>query len=158
MYPVTLNINGDKYNINVRADEILLDVLRERLKLTATKKGCGSGDCGACTILMDGLAVNSCLVLAVEATEKEITTLESLSNGNKLHTLQKAFLDHGAVQCGFCTPGMIMSAKALLDKIPNPSEDEIKEAIKGNICRCTGYKKIIEAIMDASKEMKGDKQ
>jgi len=154
MYPIILNVNGISYNLTVRADEILVDVLRNRLKLSATKKSCGTGDCGACTIIIDGLAVNSCLILAVEVNGKEIITLESLSTNGDLHPLQSAFLKHGALQCGFCTPGMIMSAKALLDKISNPTEDEIKEAIRGNLCRCTGYKKIVEAIKDASQKMR----
>jgi carbon-monoxide dehydrogenase small subunit len=133
----------------------LLEVLREDLGLTGTKEGCGLGECGACTVLMDGRAINSCLVLAAEADGREITTIEGLADGDRLHPIQQAFVDHGGLQCGFCTPGMIMSAKALLDKNPHPTEEEIKQGITGNLCRCTGYTKIIESIKAAAEKMGG---
>lgn len=147
-YPIKINVNNNIYELKVKANETLTDVLRNKLHLTATKKSCGAGDCGSCTILIDGLAVCSCLVLAVTLKGKEITTLEGLNRNGKLHPIQKAFLEQGAVQCGFCTPGMIMSVMGLLGKIKDriPTEEEIKETIKGNLCRCTGYKKIIEAV------------
>lgn len=148
---IRLVVNGEPYEVAVRPRETLLDVLRNRLGLTGTKKGCDVGDCGTCTVLMDGKPVSSCLVLAVDARDKEITTIEGLSDGDRLHPIQKAFVEQGAVQCGFCTPGMIMTAKALLDENSNPTEDEIREAIAGNICRCTGYVKIIEAIKAAAR-------
>jgi len=147
---ITLIVNGERYEVFVTPNRTLVDVLREDLDLTGTKIGCGTGDCGACTVIMDGKAVNSCLILAMDARDKEITTIEGLAKGGELHPLQKAFIDHGAVQCGFCTPGMILSAKALLDKNPKPTEMEIRTAISGNLCRCTGYVKIIEAIMAVS--------
>jgi len=131
----------------------LLKVLRENLGLTGTKKGCDTGDCGACTVLLNGRPVNSCLVLAVEANGAKITTIEGLAKGDELHPIQEAFIQHGAIQCGYCTPGMVLSAKALLDENPHPSELEVKKAIAGNLCRCTGYVKIIRAIMSVSKSM-----
>ena len=143
---IQLKVNGDYYEIAVDDRRTLLEVLRENLGLTGAKKGCDEGDCGACTVLMDGEAVPSCLVLAVEAQGKEITTIEGLAQDGKLHPVQEAFVKYGAVQCGFCTSGMILSAKALLDKNPEPTEEEIRGAIAGNLCRCTGYVKIIEAI------------
>jgi carbon-monoxide dehydrogenase small subunit len=139
-------INGESYEITVCSKDSLLDVLRETLGLTGTKKGCNSGECGACTVIVDGKPVNACLTLAVEADGKEILTIEGLSEGGKLSSLQESFLEHGAVQCGYCTPGMIMSSQVLLNENPVPSEEEIKNAIAGNFCRCTGYTKIIEAI------------
>lgn len=148
---IHLRINGMDHDVNVRPDDVLLDVLREKLNYTGTKKGCdGGGECGACTVLLDGKAVYSCLTLAMDAAGKEITTIESLAKGTVLHPIQKAFLDCGAVQCGFCTPGMILTAKALLDENPRPTEKEIGEALRGNLCRCTGYVKIVEAIQRAS--------
>lgn len=148
---IILTVNGDKYPITIEANRTLLSVLREELALTGTKEGCGAGECGACTVIMDGKAVNSCLVLAVEAEGCEIITIEGLAEDGKLHPLQEAFIKHQGLQCGFCTPGMIMSAKALLDRNPNPSDEEIKEAIAGNLCRCTGYYHIIEAIREVAK-------
>ncbi|MCX5908617.1 MAG: (2Fe-2S)-binding protein [Deltaproteobacteria bacterium] len=128
-----------------------LDVIRKDLGLTGTKKGCGSGDCGSCTVILDGRAVNSCLILAVEVDGGEVLTIEGLRQGEKLHPLQEAFIQHGAIQCGFCSPGMILSAKALLDQCPNPTEEHVKMAISGNLCRCTGYTKIIEAILSVAR-------
>lgn len=148
---MTLLINGDKYELAVEPRRTLLEVLREDLGLTGTKRGCDTGDCGACTVLLDGRAVNACLVLAVDASGKKVTTIEGLADGSKLHRLQEAFLDHGGVQCGYCTPGMIMSAKALLDENPQPSIDDVKAAIAGNLCRCTGYAKIVESILAAAR-------
>jgi len=132
----------------------LLDFLREELSLKGTKKGCDSGQCGVCTILMDGKTIDACLVLAIQADGKEILTIEGLSPGGRLHPLQEAFVEEGAVQCGFCTPGMILSAKALLDEKKDPSEEEIREALSGNLCRCTGYVKIIKAVQKAAAMMR----
>jgi len=152
---INLTVNNQPYRLSVLPWRTLLEVIREDLGLTGTKEGCGLGECGACTVLMDGQAVNSCLVLAAEADGKEITTVEGLADGDKLHPLQQAFVDHGGLQCGFCTPGMILSAKALLDKNPHPTEEEIKQGIAGNLCRCTGYAKIIESIKAAAENTGG---
>lgn len=149
MKRVKLTVNGTLYELNVRPWETLVEVIREDLGLTGTKESCGLGECGACTVIMDGRAVNSCLVLATEADGKQITTIEGLTDGDKLHPIQQAFVDHGGLQCGFCTPAMIMSAKALLDENPSPTEEEIRRGIAGNLCRCTGYIKIIESIKAA---------
>lgn len=143
---LAMTVNGSEVTIEIEAGELLVDVLRDRLGLIGTKIGCNEGECGACTVIMDGKPVLSCLVPALRAQGREITTIEGLSDGDTLHPLQQAFVDHGAVQCGYCIPGFIMSAKALLDANPHPNRDEIKEAIAGNLCRCTGYVKIIEAI------------
>ncbi|MEE9464037.1 MAG: (2Fe-2S)-binding protein [Candidatus Neomarinimicrobiota bacterium] len=145
-----IRVNGNDYEIEVEPYRTLLDVLRYQLGLTGTKEGCGTGSCGSCTVLMDGQAVNSCLVFIAEAEGKAITTIEGLSWGGKLHPLQQAFMDEGAVQCGFCTPGVILTAKAFLDSNPKPNESQIREAIAGNLCRCTGYEKIIRAIMSVA--------
>jgi len=153
---INFYVNEEQYQLIVNTRESLLDVLRNRLNLTGTKKGCNEGDCGACTVIMDGKSVSSCMVLAVEADGSHITTIEGLAKGDRLHPLQEAFIKYGALQCGFCTPGMIMSAKALIDENPEPSEEEIKKAISGNICRCTGYVKIIQAIKEAARMMKGE--
>lgn len=154
MKQIKVTVNGVLYEISVQPWETLLDVIREHLGLTGTKEGCGLGECGACTIIMDGKTVNSCLVLAVEADDRVITTIEGLANGDELHPIQEAFVKCGGLQCGFCTPGMIMSTKALLEEKPNPSEEEIRKAIAGNFCRCTGYTKIIESVKVAAKNMR----
>lgn len=149
---ITLTINGDVRELTVPVTKTLLDVIREDLQLTGTNKGCDRGDCGACTVILDGKSVNSCLVLAVDADGQELQTIEGLASKDQLHPLQQAFLDHGSVQCGFCTPGMIMASKALLDKNPNPTEEEIRIALAGNLCRCTGYASIVEAVLAAANE------
>ena len=153
MKQIKVTVNGILYELSVQPWETLLDVIREHLGLTGTKEGCGLGECGACTIIMDGKTVNSCLVLAVEADNRVITTIEGLANGDELHPIQEAFIKCGGLQCGFCTPGMIMSTKALLEENPSPDEEEIRKAIAGNFCRCTGYTKIIESIKVAAKNM-----
>ena len=148
---IKLRVNDVTYEVTIEPQRTLLEVLRDNLGLTGAKKACDTGDCGACTVIMDGKLVASCLVLAVEAQGKDILTIEGLAKDGQLHPIQQAFVKHGAIQCGFCTPGMILSAKALLDRNPKPTEDEVKEAIVGNLCRCTGYAKIIEAILAASR-------
>jgi carbon-monoxide dehydrogenase small subunit len=149
---VTLTINNKEHELAVRPNQTLVEVLRYELGLTGTKQGCGVGDCGTCTVIMDGKPVNSCLVLAVQAHGKRILTIEGLDTDLGLHPIQQAFVEHGAIQCGFCTPGMILSTKSLLDKRPKPTETEIRTAISGNLCRCTGYQKIVEAIKDVSEK------
>lgn len=152
---IELKVNGELFKVEVEPRRTLLEVLRENLGLTGTKEACNKGDCGACTVLIDGKPVLSCLTLAIEVQGKDILTIEGLAKGYELHPIQQAFVDHGAIQCGFCTPGMIMSAKALLDKNPNPTEGEIRDGISGNICRCTGYLKIVEAIQEVAKTIGG---
>lgn len=147
---IELQVNGETHSLAVKPNDTLLEVLREHLGLVGTKEGCSLGECGACTVLADGRAVLSCLTLAVDATGTEITTIEGVSQGEALDPIQQAFVDHGAVQCGFCTPGMILTAKELLAKQKQPSAKQIKEAISGNFCRCTGYTKIVEAIEAAA--------
>lgn len=149
-------VNDREYSIDIEPDMRLIDVLRNKLGFTGVKEGCGEGECGACTVLMDGDAVNSCLVMAVQARGKKIITIEGLEKNGELDPLQSAFIENGAVQCGYCTPGMIMSAKALLMKNPNPTEEEIREAIAGNICRCTGYNNIVKAVKMASNNLTED--
>jgi len=149
---VTLNVNSKRYNVNVAPYHTLCDVLRDQLGFTEVKKNCGSGECGGCTVIIDGKPVCSCIMLAVQANNKEITTVKGISSDRNLHLLQKKFIEFSAVQCGQCTPGMILAAKALLDSNPHPSEEEVRTAISGNICRCTGYEQIIEAIMSAATE------
>jgi carbon-monoxide dehydrogenase small subunit len=141
-----LSVNGQRVQTSVEGSETLLDCLRSHVGLTGTKKGCDQGDCGACTVLVDGIPVNACLMLASEASGREITTIEGLAQGDELHPLQEAFISHNAVQCGFCTPGMVLATTALLDRTPRPSETEIKRALGGHLCRCTGYNKIMEAV------------
>jgi aerobic-type carbon monoxide dehydrogenase small subunit (CoxS/CutS family) len=139
-------VNGEQVKLNIPQNLRLIDVLRNYLGLTGTKEGCGEGECGACTVLVDGEPYNSCLLFALQVQNKNILTIEGLASYNNLHPLQESFLEHGAVQCGYCTPGMLLVAKALLDKNPNPTREEIKVAISGNLCRCTGYSKIVDAI------------
>ena len=146
MISIELIINGESYAMSVKPNETLLDVIRDKVGLTGTKKGCDTGQCGACTVLLEGKPVPSCLVLAVDAKGKDIQTIEGLAVDGRLHPVQEAFVKEGAVQCGYCTPAMILTAKALLDTNSNPTEQEIKEAIAGNLCRCTGYVKIVKAI------------
>jgi len=144
---IKFKVNGLEREILAEPRQTLLDALRYDLRLTGAKEGCGNGNCGSCTVLVNGEPVNSCLVFAIEMEGKEITTIEGLAQGNVLHPLQQAFIDEGAVQCGFCTPGIILQAKAYLDSNPNPSEQEVRQAIAGNLCRCTGYDKIVRAIL-----------
>jgi carbon-monoxide dehydrogenase small subunit len=151
-----MTLNGEMVERLVSPDDTLLDVLRKDLGLTGTKKGCGKGECGACTVIMNGKSVNSCIVPAMQAMDATVETIEGIGTADNLHPLQETFIDYGAIQCGFCTPGMIMSAKALLDQNIDPTREEIKEAIAGNICRCTGYIKIEEAVKAAAEIIKKD--
>lgn len=152
---VTTTINGEPAEFLCEPQESLLDTLRNTLNLTGSKEGCGSGDCGACSVLVDGRLVCSCLMLAAEAEGHEILTIEGIATGDKLHPVQQKFLEHAALQCGFCTPGFIVATKALLDKNPDPTETEVRYWLAGNLCRCTGYDKIVRAVMDAAAEMRG---
>lgn len=152
---ITTTINGEPIEFLTEPHMALLDILRDEMHLTGSKEGCGSGDCGACSVIMDGRVVCSCLVLGVEVEGKEITTIEGIANGEELHPVQRKFLEHAALQCGFCTPGLIVATKALLDSNPNPTETEARYWLAGNLCRCTGYDKIIRAVMDAAAEMRG---
>ena len=152
---VTTTINGDTVEFACDPHESLLDVLRNRLGLSGAKEGCGTGDCGACSVQVDGRVVCSCLVLGVEAEGRDIETVEGLAHGTELHPLQTKFLEHAALQCGVCTPGFLIAAKALLEKNPDPSEEEIRFGLAGNLCRCTGYDKIVRAVQDAAKVMRG---
>ena len=151
--PMTFTINGEIYEDEIDVRRTLLEVLRENFGLTGTKRGCNEGECGTCTVLLDGKPVASCLVLAVEAQGKSIETVERLAQNGELHPLQQAFMEHGAFQCGFCTPGVLMVAKGLLNENPKPSEEEVRRAIVGNLCRCTGYNKYVEAILDAATKL-----
>jgi len=153
---VSTTVNGDRLDFVCEPEETLLDCLRDRLGLTGAKEGCGTGDCGACSVILDGRLVCSCLVLGVEAADREIETVEGLADGDHLHPLQRKFLEHAALQCGICTPGFLIAAKALLDHNPSPSEEEIRFGLAGNLCRCTGYDKIVRAVQDAAKELQGD--
>ena len=155
---VTTTVNGDPVQYVCPADESLLDVLRNRLNMTGSKEGCGTGDCGACSITIDGRLVCSCLVLGAEAEGRTIETVEGLSEGGELHPLQEKFIEHAAFQCGICTPGFLVAAKALLDRNANPNEEEIRYALAGNLCRCTGYDKIVRAVQDAAKVMRRKKK
>jgi aerobic carbon-monoxide dehydrogenase small subunit len=152
---VTTTVNGDEVEFLCETEQTLLDCLRDELELTGTKEGCGSGDCGACSVLLDGRLVCSCLVLGVETNGKKIETIEGMATGDKLHPLQRKFLEHAALQCGICTPGVLVAAKSLLEKNPSPTETEVRYWLAGNLCRCTGYDKIIRAVMDAAAEMRG---
>lgn len=153
--PVSLVVNGERHELESGPQETLVELLRERLCLTGTKEGCGIGDCGTCIVLMDGVPVNSCLVLAVDANGRQVVTVEGLGEEGKLHPLQESFREKAAVQCGFCTPAMLMSAKALLDRDPGAGEEEIKKALSGVLCRCGSYKKIVEAVKTAGEKMGG---
>jgi len=146
-YMITINVNGDNYTQVVKANTVLVNFLRDSLDLTGTKKGCELGNCGSCTILLEGKAVDSCMILAVEADGKKITTIEGVAENAELDKVQESFINNGAIQCGYCTPGMILSAKALLTRNPHPNEHEVREAIAGNLCRCTGYVNIVKAIV-----------
>jgi carbon-monoxide dehydrogenase small subunit len=152
---ITLRVNGEEREVAVFPNRTLLEILREDLLLTGTKEGCDDGICGTCTVLLDGKPVRSCLLLAIQCVGKEIGTIEGIAREEKLHPIQEAFIDHGAIQCGYCTPGMILAARSLLEETPHPTNDEIKSAISGNFCRCTGYNKIVEAIASAAVRMKG---
>ena len=152
---VTTTVNGDTVEYLADSRESLLDCLRDHLGLTGSKEGCGTGDCGACSVTLDGTLVCSCLVLGVEAEGKSIETIEGMANGSDLHPLQRKFVEHAALQCGFCTPGILVAAKALLTQNPDPTESEIRFWLAGNLCRCTGYDKIIRAVQDAAAEMRG---
>lgn len=153
-HPVSLMVNGDQYDLLIEPRKTLLAILRDTIGLTGTKEGCSTGDCGACTVLVDGKSVTSCMMLGVSANGKEITTIEGLSSNGQLHPIQQGFIDKGGYQCGFCTPGFIMASKAYLDENSNPTEAELRHALGNNICRCTGYTKIIEAVMSAAEIMR----
>jgi aerobic carbon-monoxide dehydrogenase small subunit len=148
----TLRVNNEEYDLLIYPHRTLLEVLRDEVKLTGVKEGCGEGACGSCTVLLDGLPVRSCLMLALDAQGKEITTIEGLVKEGKLDPVQEAFVEHHAIQCGFCSPGMILTAKALIDENPNPTEQQIRKAISGNVCRCTGYAKIVDAIQAVGRQ------
>ena len=152
---ITTTINGDPVEFLCDAEQTLLDVLRDELRLTGSKEGCASGDCGACSVTLDGRLVCACLVLAAEVEGHEVTTIEGMAVGDQLHPLQQKFLDHAALQCGVCTPGFLVAAKALLDRNPNPTETEVRFWLAGNLCRCTGYDKIVRAVLDTAAEMRG---
>jgi len=149
-HAITVRVNGEQEHLTVPASMTLLELLRQDLVLTGTKNGCSAGECGACTVLMDGEPVNACMVLAVEADGTEVVTVEGLAHDDQLDVIQQEFMDEGAVQCGFCTPGMLISARALLNRTPHPTEEQIREALVGNLCRCTGYTRIVQAIQKAS--------
>jgi len=151
---VTMTVNGDEVDFLCETDQSLLSVLRDELEMTGTKEGCGTGDCGACSVTVDGRLICSCLILAVEAEGKSVETIEGMAKGDHLHPLQTKFLEHAALQCGVCTPGMLVAAKALLDKNPDPSETEVRYWLAGNLCRCTGYQSIVEAVLDAAAVMR----
>lgn len=152
---IKVTVNGQPHEVLIEHDLRLIDLLRDKLGLTGTKEGCGKGECGACTVILDGKTVDSCIVLAAQADGKAILTIEGMGTPEQLHPIQEAFIRNGAVQCGYCTPGMVLSAKALLDKHVNPSEEEIRRAISGNLCRCTGYQKIVDSIKDAATVLGG---
>ena len=151
---IAFTVNGDPVEVLCETQQTLLDVLRDELGLTGTKEGCGTGDCGACSVVVDGRLICSCLMLGVEANGKSVETIEGMGRGEELHPLQRKFLEHAALQCGICTPGFLVAAKALLDRNPNPTETEVRYWLAGNLCRCTGYDKIVRAVMDAAAEMR----
>ena len=153
---VTTIVNGDNVEVLCDPTQTLLDVLRDEMDMTGTKEGCGTGDCGACSVTLDGVLVCSCLVLGIEANGKKVETIEGMAQGEELHPLQRKFIDHVALQCGICTPGLLIASKALLEENPDPTEEEIRYWLAGNLCRCTGYDKIIEAVQDAAAEMRGN--
>jgi aerobic carbon-monoxide dehydrogenase small subunit len=152
---VSTTVNGDRVEFLCETEQTLLDVLRDELQLTGTKEGCGTGDCGACSVIVDGRLVCSCLMLAVEAEGKSVETIEGMAAGESLHPLQRKFIEHAALQCGICTPGFLVAARSLLARNPDPTEDEVRYWLAGNLCRCTGYQKIVEAVLDAAREMRG---
>ena len=152
---VSATVNGDSVEFLCETGQTLLEALRDELRLTGTKEGCGTGDCGACSVIVDGRLVCSCLMLAVEAEAKTIETIEGMAAGESLHPLQKKFIEHAALQCGICTPGILIAARSLLERNPDPSESEVRFWLAGNLCRCTGYQKIVEAVLDAAREMRG---
>ena len=154
MEQLNITVNGKDYELHIKPSANLLDVIREDLGLTGTKEGCGVGECGSCTVIVDGITVNACLMLAMEAQGSRVTTIEGLADGEKLHPIQQAFVDVGGLQCGFCTPGMILSTKALLDENDSPTDEEIRKGLEGNFCRCTGYTKIIESVRTAANMLK----
>jgi carbon-monoxide dehydrogenase small subunit len=153
---VNATINGDNIELLCDSTQTLLDVLRDELDMTGTKEGCGTGDCGACSVVVDGVLVCSCLMLGAEANGKTIETIEGMATGEELHPLQQNFIDHVALQCGICTPGLLVASKALLEENPDPTEEEIRYWLAGNLCRCTGYHKVVEAVQDAAREMRGN--
>jgi len=152
---VTTTVNGDSVEFLCETGQTLLDVLRDELRLTGTKEGCGTGDCGACSVIVDGRLLCSCLMLAVEAEGKSVQTIEGMAAGEALHPLQRKFIEHAALQCGICTPGILIAARSLLERNPDPTESEVRYWLAGNLCRCTGYHKIIDAVLDAAREMRG---
>jgi aerobic carbon-monoxide dehydrogenase small subunit len=153
---IATTLNGNAVEFLCETQQTLLDVLRDELQLTGTKEGCGTGDCGACSVTLDGRLVCSCLVLGVEAEGKSIQTIEGMAQGDRLHPLQRKFLEHAALQCGICTPGILIAARALLERNPDPTEEEVRFWLAGNLCRCTGYNKVVEAVLDAAHEMRGN--
>lgn len=155
-YHVSATVNGDEADFLCEPEQTLLDVLRDELHLTGTKEGCASGDCGACSVMLDGRLVCSCLVMGAEVEDCSIETIEGMADGERLHPLQRKFLDHAALQCGYCTPGLLVAAKALLERNPNPTETETRYWLAGNLCRCTGYDKIVRAVLDTAAEMRGE--
>ena len=154
-YHLQTNINGDDYDVLVEPGQSLLDILRDELDMTGTKEGCGTGDCGACSVTIDGILVCSCLVLGPEINGKKIETIEGMADGDRLHPLQQKFIDHVALQCGICTPGLLIAAKHFLEENPDPTEEEVRYGLAGNLCRCTGYQNVVKAVMDAAVEMRG---